>query len=138
MKTERIEKIEIINAGYDAVYALEEALDYLNKASNWGIVDILGGGMMTSLLKRGKINKANEAIEKAKRALRKFNDELDDVHLDDEFSIDTDSFLAVSDWLMDNSIFDFMMQSKISESKKNVKSAIEKIRKIIKVLEKQV
>ena len=38
---------------------LDEALKELKKASNWGIVDLLGGGFITSLIKREKLKKTN-------------------------------------------------------------------------------
>ncbi|MGN1398677.1 MAG: hypothetical protein ACI4WG_01565 [Erysipelotrichaceae bacterium] len=138
MKTLREEKIEIIDAGYQALDCLNEALVKLNQASGLGVVDILGGGFFASILKREKMKQANQSIEKAKRALVKFNDELDDVYTQDEYSIDTDDFLNTADWLFDNMMVDILVQQRIETSKKNIKEAIDKVQRIIKALERQI
>ena len=108
MKTLREEKIEIIDAGYQAIDCLNDALKKLNQASGLGIVDILGGGFFASILKREKMKQANQSIQKAKRALIKFNDELDDIYDQDEYSIDVDDFLNTADWLFDNMMVDIL------------------------------
>ena len=137
MKTLREEKIEIIDAGYQAIDCLNEALKKLNQASGLGIVDILGGGFFASILKREKMKQANQSIQKAKRALIKFNDELDDIYDQDEYSIDVDDFLNTADWLFDNMMVDILVQQRIETSKKNIMAAIDKVKRIINVLERQ-
>ena len=39
---------EALNAGQEALSCLNQARDCLNSAGNWGIVDMLGGGMITT------------------------------------------------------------------------------------------
>ena len=102
-----------------------------------GIVDILGGGFFASILKREKMKQANQSIQKAKRALIKFNDELDDIYDQDEYSIDVDDFLNTADWLFDNMMVDILVQQRIETSKKNIMAAIDKVKRIINVLERQ-
>ena len=78
-----------------------------------------------------------EIIQKAKRALIKFNDELDDIYDQDEYSIDVDDFLNTADWLFDNMMVDILVQQRIETSKKNIMAAIDKVKRIINVLERQ-
>ena len=39
---------EAMQAGQEALNYLNQAKDCLNSAGNWGIVDMLGGGMLTT------------------------------------------------------------------------------------------
>ena len=53
---------EAVDAANYAIKCLRKAHDELNGAKNWGIVDILGGGMLTTFLKRNKMNNAESDI----------------------------------------------------------------------------
>ena len=46
------EKYEAIQAGERALVSLREAQNQLNSAKNWGVVDLLGGGLFTDLIKQ--------------------------------------------------------------------------------------
>ena len=50
----RREVQEAISAADDAIRHLEDAERELKSARNWGIYDILGGGLISSLIKRGE------------------------------------------------------------------------------------
>ena len=71
------------------------------------------------------------------KLLCKFNDELDDIYDQDEYSIDVDDFLNTADWLFDNMMVDILVQQRIETSKKNIMAAIDKVKRIINVLERQ-
>ena len=71
------------------------------------------------------------------KLLCKFNDELDDIYDQDEYSIDVDDFLNTADWLFDNMMVDILVQQRIETSKKNIMAAIDKVKRIISVLERQ-
>ena len=73
------ERQEAIDAGNKALQSLYAAQNDLNSAKNWGIVDLLGGGMITSLIKHSKMNNAQSHMEQAKYDLQKFSKELADV-----------------------------------------------------------
>ena len=53
------------------------------------------------------------------------------------YSIDVDDFLNTADWLFDNMMVDILVQQKIETSKKNIMAAIDKVKRIINVLERQ-
>ena len=121
---------EAINAGERALVSLNEAQGYLNSAGNWGIVDILGGGLITDLIKHSKLNNAGQCMETAKLDLRQFQQELDDV--DDYLpNIQVGDFLVFADFFFDGLIADVFVQSKIGEAKEQVSEAIFRVESIV-------
>ena len=54
---ERREIDEAILAGEQALDSLQEAKKQLNSARAWGIYDLVGGGVISSVIKHSKINK---------------------------------------------------------------------------------
>ena len=121
---------EALHAGKQALMSLQEAQRYLNSAGNWGIVDILGGGLITDLIKHSKMNNAQQCMETAKQDLRQFQQELDDV---DEYlpNINVGDFLTFADFFFDGFITDIFVQSRISDSKKQVAEAIFQVESIV-------
>lgn len=73
------EKREAVKAGERALASLKSAKSKLDEAKSWGVVDILGGGIVSSLIKRSKMDDANAYMEQAKRDLARFGKELRDV-----------------------------------------------------------
>lgn len=67
---------EAIQAGQRALLALGNAERYLSSASGWGLWDMFGGGMFSSLMKHSKMDDAQRSIEQAQRALQNFNNEI--------------------------------------------------------------
>lgn len=121
---------EAIYAGERALHSLKEAKRYLNSAGNWGIIDILGGGFITGLVKHSKINNATECMEMARRDLKSFRQELDDV--DDYLpNIEVGDFLTFADFFFDGFIADIFVQSKIGDAKKQVDEAIYQVESIV-------
>ena len=66
---ERREVAEAVAAGRRALTSLETAADALGSASNWGLFDILAGGIISSLVKRSRLDDAEEALGRARAAL---------------------------------------------------------------------
>ena len=63
-----VEIDEAIAAGHRALDALAEAADSLDSAKRWGIVDILGGGFVTSMVKHSRLGDANRELARARRS----------------------------------------------------------------------
>ena len=53
---------EALTAGENALQSLYAASEQLDSARNWGIVDLLGGGFFTDLIKHSKMGKAENII----------------------------------------------------------------------------
>lgn len=122
---------EAIQAGQEALVCLKEARDCLNSAGNWGIVDMLGGGMLTTFIKRSKMKDADSLVQEARSALKRFQRELMDVEDIPELHIETGDFLTFADYFFDGVIADWMVQSKINDSKRQVDNAIRKVNYIL-------
>ena len=127
---------ESIHAGENALRSLREAQKYLSSAGNWGLVDILGGGFLTDMIKHSKINNARQCMEAARQDLRRFQRELDDI---DEYipNIDVSEFLTFVDFFFDGFLADVFVQSKISDAKRNVEDAISRVQNIVSRLQRE-
>ena len=125
------ERQEAIYAGERALQSLREAQEQLRKARNWGIYDIIGGGLFSSLIKHSKIDNARSCIERAKYDLQVFNRELRDVSMNLDFDIG--DFLTFFD-LMDSFLADLMVQSKIADASRKVEDAIYRVEDILRRL----
>ena len=121
---------EAIAAGERALSNLREAKEMLNKAGNWGLVDMLGGGAISAYMKYSKMDVAQQKIDAARRALRDYGRELRDVADVADIRIEVSDFLQIADYFWDNAGVDFLVQRRIKESKRKVDEAIEKIEQL--------
>ncbi|MCR5099868.1 MAG: hypothetical protein K6B41_00780 [Butyrivibrio sp.] len=122
------EVTEAINAADDALMHLNSARQCLNSASNWGLLDMFGGNMITGLFKHGKMASAEREIEQARYSLQKFSRELRDVH--GFSSIHINDFLSFADFFFDGFVADVLVQSKISSAKRQCDEAIRRVQDI--------
>ena len=122
------ERQEAIIAGERALDSLYEAQNQLRKARNWGIYDIIGGGLISSLIKHSKIDNARSCIERAKYDLQCFNRELRDVSYN--LDVDVGDLLTFFD-LMDSFFADLLVQSRISDASRRIEDAIYRVQDIL-------
>ena len=128
------EKREAIAAGQRALESLYAARNELNKARNWGFVDMLGGRAFTSMIKRSKMSDAQRYIDLAKRDLRKFSEELSDVSELTNLKLDKNDFLSFADWFFDGFAVDFLVQERINKARRQVEEAISRTEFILNQL----
>lgn len=123
----RKEVNEAIQAADAALRDLREAEGYLNSAGNWGIFDMLGGGIISTAIKHGKMDDAERKMNDAKYSLQRFSKELDDVdqHLNFDFNIG--DFLSFADYFFDGFVADWLVQSRINDAKNQVREAIHRV-----------
>ncbi len=81
------ERREAIDAGNRALYSLRLAEKDLNSAKNWGVFDMVGGGMISSLAKQSKMSDAQKHMQNAKEDLYRFSRELQDVNINANLNI---------------------------------------------------
>lgn len=127
---------EAIRAGQEALNCLNRAAESLKSAGNWGIVDMLGGGLISTFVKHSKMNDAEALVQQARSALKRFQKELMDVENVEEFHIETGDFLAFADYFFDGIIADWLMQSRINEAKTQVENARQKVMYIMRQLQR--
>lgn len=122
---------EAMQAGQEALDYLRRAKDCLNSAGNWGLVDLFGGGLISTFIKHSRMNDAESLVQQARDALRRFQRELSDVDTVAEFHIETGDFIAFADYFFDGLIADWLVQSRISDAKRQVDNAIQRVNYIM-------
>ncbi|MYL18404.1 hypothetical protein GLW04_00795 [Halobacillus litoralis] len=125
IQAERTEIEEAIQAGEDAHKALETASGYLTKAENWGMVDMFGGGLLSTAVKHSKMDEAEEAVHTAQQHLRKFANEMADIGEFTHADLRISEGWTIADYFLDGLIVDLFVQDKIQKSHEEVR----KIRK---------
>ncbi len=108
---ERREVAEAVAAGRRALTSLETAADALGSASNWGLFDILAGGIISSLVKRSRLDDAEEALERARADLYAFTREVSDVRGIEELRVNVGGLASALDILVDNPFVDLTCRS---------------------------
>ena len=127
---------EAIRAGERALDSLREAKNQLNSARSWGIYDMIGGGLISSMIKHSKIDQANEWMDQANRDLRCFAKELRDVDGED-LQIDTGSLVTMLDIFCDNFFSDLLVQQKINDGRARIDALSERIEDVLYTLKQR-
>ena len=122
---------EAIQAGERALTSLGNAKEQLDSARNWGIFDMMGGGFFTSLVKHSKLDNASSYMEMAKADLQRFKKELRDIPDYEELKVDIGSFLSFADFFFDGLVVDYMVQSRINDTRDKVQTAIRKVEEML-------
>lgn len=131
MLLEKKEIEEAESAGRDLLRAANLAKDSLNNAKNWGIFDIAGGDMLSSIAKHNKINEAEAQFRRVSSLISRFNKELGDIKFEGlSFSTTTIAF----DIFFDNIFTDFSVQNKINSSLDNIRNLIRRVEDILSTL----
>jgi hypothetical protein len=119
---------EAIQAGNDVLRHIDSALGSLDSAQGWGTWDLMGGGLMSDLMKHSHIDEAQEEAIQIQLKLSQFRTELADVRIQNEIHFETDGFGKFADFFFDGLIADWCMQSRITDSMSsidNVKQQVE-------------
>lgn len=122
---------EAVVAGEAALESIHKAQDKLGSARNWGIFDMIGGGMISSLVKHSRMDDASRYMEEAKRRLCAFEKELEDITISADFSIETGNFMRFADTFLDNIFIDAMVQFNINEAITKLDAASIRVRGIL-------
>jgi len=125
---------EAIYAGRRALDTLHDAKKLLGSAEGWGIFDLLGGGMLATMIKRSKMGEAKETLDTLKADLKAFQRELRDVEIITDPEIDTGGFLAFSDLFFDDFLSDFLVQRKINKAQSQLKAVERQVQSIVDAL----
>lgn len=125
---------EAIDAGERALQSLKSAQEKLNSASSWGIWDMFGGGFLATMMKHSKIEDAQSHMDDAKYYLKVFQDELKDININFLPRIDIEALLSFADFFFDGILSDYLVQSKISETKAHIAETITKVEDVLNKL----
>ena len=133
----RREMKEALDAGERALSSLRNAQEKLNSAGNWGLFGMFGGGLFSTIMKRSKMDDAQQLMEAAKTDLKRFQRELKDVNIPLDLRMEVGSFLSFADFFFDGFVADYLVQSKISEAKEQVSDAIIRVEQILNELKRK-
>ena len=130
---------EVLQEAEPALHYLNETFNQLQSAESWGTFDMIGGGLLVTSIKHGKIDEARLGISKAQFYLDNLSRELRDVVLPTQLneSIDIGDFNSFGDYIFDGLIFDFIVQEKISKSKSHVQRVYLQVSTIEHMLKNQ-
>ena len=134
---EKKEVQEAINEGENLLSTIDNALSSLNSAENWGIYDMIGGGLFATMGKRSNMNDAADSINSIKIILNRYNAELNDLSTNINISLDLDGFSGAMDYLFDNFFTDYIIQNKIESALHSAKVLKVKVLEIQKNLKSQ-
>ncbi|MBR4410747.1 MAG: hypothetical protein IKT31_05445 [Firmicutes bacterium] len=135
LHSQKAELDEAYEAGSDAMDVARGIADSLSSASGWATWDLLGGGILTDMIKHSHMNDAQQQIGTLQTALRRFRTELADVKIDDDLDFQMDGFTSFGDWFLDGLIFDWMALDHISKSEVQIQNTSNQIAMAISKLQ---
>lgn len=120
------------SAADDALEHLRAARKELEKAHQWGYIDMASFGILASIVKQAKMQNANREIRAAKEAMLRFAQTLRHADLDANagLRIELDDFWSAADIMFDSYFADLIMQRRIEEARKQADWAIEQVETI--------
>lgn len=107
---------EALTAGNEALRKVREAKSLLSEAKGWGAWDMMGGGMLSTMMKHDRLKEAQWKIEQMQVSLRRFRTELADVDIAADLSIEIDDFTRIADYIFDCIFVDWEVQNKIVDA----------------------
>lgn len=136
-RSEGKELDEALQAGRDLLAGLEAVVASLKSAESWGTWDMVGGGFLATAVKHKKLDEARAKMHAVQASLGRFQRELADVMVHGPLAEDISSFDVTADYLFDNLISDWIVQSKIKRSLENVVQILERAHSIVAELEQE-
>lgn len=138
IENRRKEVKEAISAGERARSIAEETLEGLQSAKNWGMVDLIGGGIMSDVIKYDKLKSVKDRTSALQMALRTFRTELSDVssRIEGSLQVEVGEFLHFADYFFDGIFTDWMVYDKIKVSKERAEQTYSQIQGILEQLRK--
>lgn len=135
-RTNRAKAAALLHVARDARRYLQAGQESLGSARNWGIFDMLGGGMISTLVKHGKLDKAFAHIERAKPLLRHLAADLKEWSLDAEELEGLSGLAVFADFFFDGILADLYVQSKIRQFQEQLVQTIRTLEKTEDALQK--
>ena len=126
---------EAISAGNRVLHSLAKVDKSLGSANSWGLWDMLGGGgLITDLIKHGHIDDAKDMASDVQTLLNRFHTELADVKVSSSITIEVDGFVKFADFFFDGLISDWVVQSRIHDSRESVSNVRSEVNNVLNKL----
>ena len=126
---------EAIDAGKSARISARNAKEKLGSAKNWGVYDLVGGGMISGLAKHSALDEAQNHINNLQMNLRRFQTELADININGNVEVGVGNFCRFADIFWDNIFVDWAVLDKINNSLDSITSVERKITDTLSGLE---
>ncbi len=130
MKDRKTELLEAKRAAGRALNLIRDAQGQLSSARSWGIVDMLGGGLLSGGMKRGRISDAQATLYRLDRALEDLRRELQDIRLSAPGGPSNTTYDLVVDLAFDNIFTDIRVQNEIKDTLSQLELLAHKVTKI--------
>lgn len=137
-RSELRELEEAIQAGQPVLEGLQETASRLKSAKNWGVWDVVGGGLIATAAKHSKIDEARRLIHQVQEHVQRFGRELADVDVEAVAGIEISSFATFADYVLDGLITDWVVQARINRSLQAVVEMAERVSAVIRGLEQRI
>jgi hypothetical protein len=128
---------EAIRAGQQVLAGLDEVNDALSKAENWGTWDMLGGGMLSTMIKHDHMDTAKDAANQVQLDMQRFQRELADVQREIAIDVELSGSERFLDFFMDGLMMDWIVQAHINNSQEQARQAHLKVRDLVQDLQKR-
>ncbi|HHW26672.1 MAG TPA: hypothetical protein GXX23_04930 [Firmicutes bacterium] len=124
---------EAIAAGENVHAGLKEVLNSLGSAQNWGVWDMLGGGLIATAAKHSHLDRARDQVHHVQDLMNRFRRELADV-AGCLPNIEIGGFARFADYFFDGLLVDWMVQSKINESAERTRQQVSNVEAVLSSL----
>lgn len=131
LKAQLKEVEEAVEAGEMAQKGLHDARQSLDSALGWSMLDLFGGGLISTAVKHSRVGDAQEQLHQAQEGLRHFKHELEDLDQQFEVKIEIGQLLTLADFFFDGLIVDWIVQSRINEALEQVDKVLSKVEEIL-------
>lgn len=120
LNAEQKEIREALDAGDQVLSQISQIEDTLKSASDWGVMDMIGGGFISDMAKYSHLDDAQRQMEELNRLLRRYDRELRDLELSLNLSADIGSGMKLADFFFDSFITDVMAYDRIQRIRNQV------------------
>lgn len=125
---------EAERAAYDLYEFSSVILQTLGSAKNWGLYDMVGGGMIATAIKRDKMATARDQINTLNHKIENYCNELKDVNIEEITHVDLES-LNFLDYFVNSIFVDWAVQDNINDAIQKIEQLKVQINRNIKILQ---
>lgn len=118
------EALSITNQLLDLVQDAEKSL---TSARNWGFIDLLGGGLITDLIKHSKLSRASNSMNQVNYLMQRLQSVLGSIQIPQDYNMKLGGFSTFADFFFDGTLADGYMTYKIMSSIEEVRKLKEKL-----------
>ena len=104
------------------ITCLDDAERQLSSARNWGFLDILGGGLITDLIKHSKLQNAKNSMEHVNYIMQQLQQVLGSISIPGDYRMQIGGFATFADFFFDSALVDAYMTAKIMSSLNEVRN----------------